>query len=115
MNHNEVEHAEQVFYRIAKWNGREENIPEIKRIIEEEEERDHTKKPSFDNVIKTLKDWRFLKMILLLTFINAIANLNYFGISYSFAQEGLGYGYNSMVMGGVQFFSLLFLSNQFLY
>ena len=35
MNHNEVEHAEEVFYRIAKWNGREENIPEIKRIIEE--------------------------------------------------------------------------------
>ncbi len=50
-------------------------------------------------------------MIILLTFINAIANLNYFGISYSFAQEGLGYGYNSMVMGGVQFFSVLFLSN----
>jgi hypothetical protein len=62
-------------------------------------------------MIKTLKDWWFLKMILLLTFMNAIANLDYFGISYSFAQEGLGYGYNSMVMGGVQFFSVLFLSN----
>lgn len=49
-------------------------------------------------------------MIILLTIINTIANLNYFGISYSFAQEGLGYGYNSMVMGGVQFFSIFFLS-----
>ncbi len=49
-------------------------------------------------------------MIILLTIVNTIANLNYFGISYSFAQEGLGYGYNSMVMGGVQFFSVLFLT-----
>ena len=23
MNHNEIEHAEEVFYRIGKWNGRE--------------------------------------------------------------------------------------------
>lgn len=53
-------------------------------------------------------------MIILLTTVNAIANLNYFGISYSFAQVGLGYGYNSMVMGGVQFFSLFVLCNFFL-
>jgi hypothetical protein len=49
-------------------------------------------------------------MILLLTFVNIIANLNYFGISYSFSQVGLGYGYNSMVMGGVQLFSVMMLS-----
>lgn len=50
-------------------------------------------------------------MIILLTIVNATANLNYFGISYSFSKVGLGYGYNSMVMGGVQFLSLFVLCN----
>lgn len=53
-------------------------------------------------------------MIILLTIVNTIANLNYFGISYSFAQVGLGYGYNSMVMGGVQLFSIFVLCTYFL-
>lgn len=96
--------------RIAIFNSKEENIPEIKRIIELEEERDHERKPSLQNVFKTVLDWRYLKMILLLVFINAVANLNYFGISYSFAQEGLGYGYNSIVMGVVQGAAIFFLT-----
>lgn len=54
-------------------------------------------------------------MIILLTIVNTIANLNYFGISYSFAQVGLGYGYNSMVMGGVQLFSIFVLCTYFLF
>ena len=111
MNHNEIQKAEEVYYRIAKWNGREQNNDEIKFIIEDELERDKTQQPSFNNVIKTLKDWRFLSMIILLTVVNATANLNYFGISYSFSKVGLGYGYNSMVMGGVQFLSLFVLCN----
>lgn len=36
MNHNEIQKAEEVYYRIAKWNGREQNNDEIKFIIEDE-------------------------------------------------------------------------------
>jgi len=54
-------------------------------------------------------------MIILLTTVNSIANLNYFGMSYSFSKVGLGYGYNSMVMGGVQLFSIFVLCNFLFY
>lgn len=39
--------------------------------------------------------------------------MNYLGIAYSFAEVGLGYGYNSMMLGVVQFGSLLFVSKPF--
>lgn len=35
MDHNEIEMAEEVYYRIARWNGREENNDKIKFIIED--------------------------------------------------------------------------------
>lgn len=41
--------------------------------------------------------------------------MNYLGIAYSFAEVGLGYGYNSMMLGVVQFGSILFVSNKYSY
>jgi hypothetical protein len=37
--------------------------------------------------------------------------MNYLGIAYSFAEVGLGYGYNSMMLGLVQTASILFVRN----
>lgn len=59
-----------------------------------------------------IKEWRFLKPIIILVVVNGIGNLNYFGITYSFAQEGLGFGYNSMIFGFVQMISFVFSSNK---
>lgn len=36
--------------------------------------------------------------------------MNYLGIAYSFGEVGLGYGYNSMMFGVIQFCSMFFTS-----
>lgn len=67
-------------------------------------------KPNVKNVYKTVKQWKYLKTIIILIAVNGIAHMNYLGIAYAFAQVGLGYGYNSMILGLVQFLSLFFVS-----
>ena len=39
--------------------------------------------------------------------------MNYLGIAYSFGEVGLGYGYNSMMFGVIQFCSMFFTSTFF--
>lgn len=56
-----------------------------------------------------------MKPIIILVVINGVGNLNYFGITYSFAQEGLGFGYNSLIFGFVQMISFVFSRINFLY
>ena len=48
--------------------------------------------------------------MLLLTLIYGIGNLNFYGISYSFDMQGLGFGYNSIIAGCVEMVSFTFLS-----
>ncbi len=43
--------------------------------------------------------------------VNGISHMNYLGIAYSFAQVGLGFGYNSIMLGIVQSSAILFVSN----
>lgn len=61
-------------------------------------------------MLKTVKEWRYLKTIVILIMVNGIAHMNYLGIAYSFGEVGLGYGYNSMMLGIVQFCSMFFTS-----
>lgn len=102
--------AKQVYHRIAKFNDREENIEKIDEIIDEYRNEEDNK-PSAENVIKTVRQWQYLKTIIILIVVNGIAHMNYLGIAYSFAEVGLGYGYNSMMLGLVQTASILFVSN----
>ncbi len=55
-----------------------------------------------------------MKTIIILIFVNGIAHMNYLGIAYCFSSVGLGYGYNSMVLGIVQSGSILFVSKKFI-
>jgi len=48
-----------------------------------------------------MKKWVYFKPMLLLTLIYGIGNLNFYGISYSFDMQGLGFGYNSIIAGCV--------------
>jgi len=65
-------------------------------------------------VYNNVKQWQYLKTIIILIAVNGIAHMNYLGIAYSFAEVGLGYGYNSMMLGLVQFCSMFFVS-KFIY
>lgn len=57
-----------------------------------------------------IKEWRFTKPIIILTTVNGIGNLFYFGITYAFGPKGLGFGYNNMIFGIVQMVSFIFSS-----
>ena len=48
-----------------------------------------------------------------MTVIYGIGNLNFFGISFAFDAEGLGYGYNSLIAGCVEMVSFVYLSKIF--
>ena len=61
-----------------------------------------------------VKEWKYLKSIILLTVIYGIGNLNFFGISFAFDTEGIGYGYNSMIAGCVEMVSFVYLSKIFI-
>lgn len=95
---------------IAIKNDRRENITEIQKIVYSEEKRDESNEASFKNVLKMVKEWKYLKSIVLLTVIYGIGNLNFFGISYAFDAEGFGYGYNSLIAGCVEMVSFTYLS-----
>lgn len=58
-----------------------------------------------------MRSWKYFKPIILLTVIYGIGNLNFFGLSYSFDMEGLGFGYNSIIAGLVELLSFAYLSN----
>jgi hypothetical protein len=42
-------------------------------------------KPSIENVYNNVKQWKYLKTIIILIAVNGIAHMNYLGIAYSFA------------------------------
>jgi hypothetical protein len=78
-----------------------------------DQEKTEQSKPSFKNVFKMLKQWIYLKPIILLTIIYGIGNLNFYGISYCLDMEGAGYGINNVIAGCVEIVSYGFLSNSF--
>jgi hypothetical protein len=51
--------------------------------------------------VNIVKQWKYLKQIILLTVIYGIGNLNFYSIAYAFDMEGQGFGYNSIIAGCV--------------
>lgn len=101
-----------MFKRLCRYNKSEEALKKIKMLLFRKQSvpvRDE--RPYIVKILEIVRKWENLKIICLVGLIYAIGNIMYFGIEFTFQDQGYNYGINSIIIGSFEMFSFAYLRN----